>query len=127
MMKRTPATGKLFLIHWNQPEAEALAGRLRAAGWSVELETEEGERGAQRVLESQPQAVLIYLTRLPSHGRTTGHHLRKKRSPEDLPIFFVGGESEKVAEVRREVPEARYLDADQLTAALAELPPWGGN
>lgn len=125
MMKRTPATGRLFLIHWNRPEADALASRLRAAGWSVEIEAEDGERGARRALEVQPQAVLIYLTRSPSHGRETGHYLRSKRSSDELPIFFVGGKREKVAEVRREVPEARYLDADELTAALAELPPWG--
>ena len=126
-MKRTPATGKLFLIHWNPSEAEALAGRLRAAGWSVEIEAEDGDRGAQRVLDSEPQAVLIYLTRMPSHGRRTGRYLRTKRSSDELPIFFIGGNHEKVAEVRREVPEARFLDADELTAALAELPPWGGN
>lgn len=125
MMKRTPATGRLFLIHWDRPEAEALAAPLRAAGWTVEIEAEDGERGARRALELEAQAVLIYLTRSPSHGRRTGLYLRSERSAEELPIFFVGGQREKVAEVRREVPEARYLDSDELSAALAELPPWG--
>lgn len=124
-MKRTPATGKLFLIHWNQDEAEALAAPLRAAGWSVEIESEDGERGAERALEARPQAVLIYLTRLPSHGRRTGHYLRSKRGQVELPIFFVGGDLEKVTQTEQEVPEARFLDTDELPAALAELPPWG--
>ncbi len=126
-MKRTPATGKLFLIHWNHDEAEALAAPLRAAGWTVEIESEDGERGARRALEAHPQAVLIYLTRLPSHGRRTGQYLRSKRSQVELPIFFVGGDPEKVAQAKKEVPEARFLDTDELPAALAELPPWGEN
>lgn len=125
MIKRTPTSGKLFLIHWNQAEAEALAGPLRAAGWSVEIESEDGERGARRVLESQPQAVLIYLTRLPSHGRRTGHYLRSVRDSGDLPIFFVGGKPEKIERAREEVPDALFLGEKELTAALAELPPWG--
>lgn len=124
-MKRTPATGKLFLIHWNHDEAEALAAPLRAAGWTVEIESEDGERGAKRALDAHPQAVLIYLTRLPSHGRRTGQHLRSKRSQIELPIFFVGGDPEKVTKTKQEVPEARFLDTDELPAALAELPPWG--
>lgn len=127
MVKRTSASGRLFLIHWNSAEAEALAAPLRAAGWTVEIEAEDGERAAQRALEAQPQAVLIYLTRSPSHGQRTGSYLRSKRGPKELPIFFIGGKQEKVAAVRREVPAARFLGIDELTAALAELPPWGGS
>ncbi len=125
MIKRMPTSGKLFLIHWNDAEAEALATPLRAAGWSVEIEAEDGERAARRALESQPQAVLIYLTRLPSHGRRTGYYLRSKRSSDELPIFFIAGEPEKIERAREEVPDALFLGKDELTAALAELPPWG--
>jgi DNA-binding response OmpR family regulator len=113
--------GKLFLIHWKQAEAEELAKPLRAAGWQVEIEAEDGARAGQRILADPPQAVVIYLTRLPSHGRETAHALRSYKAGREIPILFVDGESEKVEKVRFKVPDAAFLRSAELQPALDSL------
>jgi DNA-binding response OmpR family regulator len=113
--------GKLFLIHWEQAEAEALAEPLRAEGWQVQIEAEDGARAGKRILADPPDAVVIYLTRLPSHGRETAHALRSYKAGREIPILFVDGEAEKVEKVRAKVPDARYLRSQDLQAALSRL------
>jgi len=67
--------GHLFLFCWNEAEAEEAAKQLRASGWSVDLEWEDGARGSAAVKAlSQPSQC-----RIP--GRDKGHprypaHLR---------------------------------------------------
>lgn len=112
-MKRT-----LFLIHWNQAEAVRLAMPLQEAGWRVEIESKDGERAGSRILADPPEVVIIYLTRLPSHGRETAHYLRSRL---EVPIVFVEGDPEKVEVVRAKVPDAIYVSAGELRATLDEL------
>lgn len=117
--------GKLFLIHWKPAEAEDLARPLRNAGWQVEIEAEDGARAGKRILADPPDVVVIYLTRLPSHGRETAHALRSYKAGREIPILFVDGEAEKVEKVRAKMPDARYLGSEDLPAALDGLVPAG--
>ena len=109
----------LFLIHWNQHEAGPLAESLIASGWQVETEAEDGARAASRILADPPAAVVIYLTRLPSHGRETARYLRTKSA---VPIIFVDGADEKLDSVRSKVPDATFVQSSDLRSALADLP-----
>ena len=111
--------GRLFLIHWNDAEAEDKARALRIDGWDVETESADGARGAKRLLADPPDVVVIWLTRLPSHGRETAHYFRSSPAGRSTPIVFVGGEGEALARVRAKVPDAVYTAPDGLTAALA--------
>lgn len=111
----------VFLIHWNALEAEAHADRLRSAGWQVEVESEDGARAARRLRESLPDVVVIYLTRLPSHGRETASHLRSLKATRDLPIVFVDGNEKAVQRTKARVPEAAFVSSVELTATLREL------
>jgi DNA-binding response OmpR family regulator len=113
--------GKLFLIHWKLAEAEDLAKPLRAAGWQVEIEAADGARAGQRILADPPEAVVIYLTRLPSHGRETAHALRSYKAGREIPILFIDGETEKVEQVRAKVPDASYLRSADLQPTLDGL------
>lgn len=113
---------RIFLVHWNLEEAEQLAAPLRSEGWQVELEAEDGARAYRRICEDPPSAIVIYLTRLPSHGRETAHALRQRSSLASLPIILVGGKPGKVEKVRERVPAASYLEQDELIPALAGLP-----
>lgn len=113
--------GRLFLIHWNQGEAEEHAQKLRATGWDVDIEYEDGARGGKTIDENPPDAVVIYLTRLPSHGRQTATHLREMRATRDLPIIFVGGKDQALEKTMQKVPDGIYISEEELNQALREL------
>lgn len=112
---------EIFLIHWNTPEAEEYARDLRDKGWDVRIEMEDGARAAKSIRERLPDVVLIYLTRLPSHGRETARYLRELKATRDLPIIFVGGSPDKVANVKESVPQAVYTSEVGLDRELAAL------
>ena len=78
-------SGRLFLIHWNASEAEEHAGRLRSEGWSVDIEAQDGARAAKLVRDDHPDAVVVYLTHLPSHGRETARYLRSTKATRGHP------------------------------------------
>lgn len=113
--------GKLFLIHWNKPEVAKLAAPLRQAGWQVESEAEDGARAGKRILANPPAAVVIYLTRLPSHGRETAHALRSAKAAKRIPVIFVDGAEDKVAKVRANVPDGIFTTSAKLPQVLARL------
>jgi len=113
--------GRLFLIHWNQTEAEAHAQKLRDEGWQVELEFEDGARAGKAIKSAPPDAVVIYLTRLPSHGRQTAHYLTETKATRQVPIVFVGGQSEALQKTKAELPEAIYTSQEQLSRALSQF------
>jgi DNA-binding response OmpR family regulator len=111
----------LFLIHWHPEEAEALARPLREGGWEVRTEAEDGARAYRETGAWVPDAVVVYLARLPSHGRETAVSIRQRRSTRATPILFVGGTREDVDRVRQKLPRAAFLSEADLSAALAQL------
>lgn len=112
---------EVFLIHWNAAEAANFAEDLRARGYQVRLESEDGARAAKAIMEQLPDVVVIYLSRLPSHGRETARYLRERKAAREVPIIFVGGSPQKVASVKEKVPQAVYTSAAELDSELAEL------
>lgn len=109
---------RLFLIHWNAEEAGPLAEPLAEAGWQVEIESADGARAVNRILAEPPAAVVIYLTRLPSHGRKTASYLHSK---SDLPVIFVDGPEDKLAGIQEAVPGASFVKSADLHSTLNEL------
>jgi len=113
--------GTLFLIHWKASEAEALATPLRTEGWQVDIEAEDGARAGRAIKANQPDAVVIYLTRLPSHGRETADGLRSIKATRDIPIVFVDGNEEAIEKTRARVPSALYTTSGDLPKVLGQL------
>lgn len=113
----------LFLIHWNQAEAEGFAAELRAAGWRVETEAEDGARAYRRIRELAPAAVVVHLDRKPSHGRITAESLRRNKSTREIPLYFVGGDDEAREKTRAALPHGVFLSADELEGALQAVRP----
>ena len=113
--------GRLFLIHWKAAEAEELAEPLRNSGWQVDMETENGARAGRAIKDTLPDAVVIYLTRLPSHGRETAKGLRAIKATRDVPIVFVDGKEEAIVKTKAKVPDALYTTSIELETMLAEL------
>ncbi len=112
--------GRLFLIHWNKAEAEKYAKTLRGLGWVVDLETKDGARGGTAIKLDPPDAVVIYLTQLPSHGRATGETLAEAKSTRSIPLIFVGGEGEALEKTKAKIPSGKYVSEGQLEKTLAK-------
>lgn len=109
---------KVQLIHWKEVEGRERARELRAAGFRVTYEGA-GEAAFHALKDDPPEAVVIDLTRLPSHGREVANALRQQKRTRHIPLVFAGGEPEKVARVKQDLPDAVYAEWQTLAAALA--------
>jgi hypothetical protein len=98
----------IYLLHWNEAEAAERVERLRAAGFEAYPSTLAGPPLLRQLRLDPPDAIVIDLTRLPSHGREVGAALRAAKATRFIPLIFVGGEPEKVARVRTLLPDAVY-------------------
>ena len=117
----TPAKGKAFLIHWNPSEAEAHAQSLRKASWQVEIEAENGARAGNAIKADPPRVIVIYLSRLPSHGRETAYALHSYKATRNIPIVFVDGNEEAVEKTKVKVPDAIYTTSEELESVLQDF------
>ena len=111
--------GRAFLVHWREAEAEVLAKEIRNMGWNVDIETNDGDRAGKRIKDDPPDVVVIYLTRLPSHGRETGHALRAIKATKNIPLVYVDGNVEAVDRTKRAVPDAIYTTTEELDRTLS--------
>jgi CheY-like chemotaxis protein len=98
----------ICLLHWNEAEAIERVERLRAVGFEAYHSTLAGPQLLRQLRADPPAAIVIDLTRLPSHGREVGAALRATKATRYIPLIFVGGEPEKVARVRTLLPDAVY-------------------
>ncbi len=108
------------LIHWHEAEAGEKAERLSALGYEVDHALLTGPEGLRELRDSPPDAVVIDLGRIPSHGREVGMALRSYRDTRHVPIVFVGGDPAKVKKVKMHLPDAAYTDWDNIGEALCE-------
>jgi hypothetical protein len=74
------------------------------------------------VVENMPDVLVVYLTRLPSHGWETATYLRSLKVTRELPIIFVGGNDEPLAKTREKVPDAIFVNPDEIKVALDQWP-----
>jgi hypothetical protein len=111
----------LRLICWNEADAAARARILRRAGYLVIADPPENAGGMVRYFrELSPDAVVIDLDRLPSHGRELGLSLRASKGTSHLRLVFAGGVAAKVEIVRAAIPDAIFTPWDSDLAAVIE-------
>ncbi|MBI2183870.1 MAG: hypothetical protein HYU39_02805 [Thaumarchaeota archaeon] len=113
--------GRIFLIHWNQSEADEFAEKLRSEGWKVDIEAEDGARAGKMIRADPPDAVVIYLTRLPSHGRETADYLRSVKTTRNIPIVFVDGREDALEKTKVKVADAVFTTSTELKNVLANI------
>jgi CheY-like chemotaxis protein len=117
--ERRPEMARVLLVHWNRTEAAGRAKRLRAAKHQVAVHSAEGGDSALRALrDDPPDAVVIDLGRLPSQGCEVGAWLRRQKATRHVPIVFVGGAKEKVAQTRKLLPDATYAEWPGIPGAI---------
>jgi CheY-like chemotaxis protein len=108
---------RIRLIHWHPAEAEERAARLRAAGYDAACEPPSRE-SLEKLWQNPPAAVVIDLTRLPMQGRDVGLLLRQRKSTRSVPLVFVAGDPEKVARVRKSLPDAEFTAWSRIRSSL---------
>ena len=111
--------GRLFLIHWDAAAAEARAAALRAAGWQVEVESEDGAGACRRIAAEPPDVIVADLAKRPSHSRETVRHLQAMKSTRNIPVFFVDGAQADIDKAREKAPGAAFTTWECLPEALA--------
>jgi hypothetical protein len=111
----------LRLICWNEADTAARATILRLAGYRVIADPPENPGGMVRYFrELAPDAVVIDLDRLPSHGRELGLSLRASKSTSHLRLVFAGGIPAKIDIVRAAISDAVFTPWDNHVAAAIE-------
>lgn len=106
------------LIHWNEDEGLERQQQLEALGFDAQFDFGDGLTSVRLMQASPPDAVVIDLSRLPSHGREVGHGVRTRKATRHLPIVFVDGEAEKVERTRKLLPDAIFTTWGRIKTAL---------
>jgi hypothetical protein len=113
--------GTIRLFHWRAHEAAIMIASLRAANYQVIYNPETQSPSVREIQEAATFAIVIDLSRLPSHGRYVGAWARGSKGTRHIPLIFVRGEPAKVEAIRKEIPDATYISHAQLTAALPRV------
>lgn len=110
---------RVFYVHWNESELEPRVRELEGAGHQVRAHWSQTEHAA--LGDFQPEAVVISLDRLPSHGRAIAEWFWEAKKRQVIPLIFAGGKPEKVVVFRERFPGAIFCEAAAVPAVLAGL------
>ena len=108
---------RIRLIHWNPAEAAERAARLPAREFHVD-HAQLDPAGLRALRANPPDALIIDLGRLPSHGRDVGVAMRQTRATREIPLVFVDGDPAKLQRVRQLLPDAVYTEWPNIQPAL---------
>ncbi|MDO8680029.1 MAG: hypothetical protein Q7R30_16015 [Acidobacteriota bacterium] len=106
------------LIHWNEDEGLERRRQLEALGDDVAFDFGDGPFVLRTLKAGSPDAIVVDLSRLPSHGREVGRSIRGSKTTRHLPIVYVDGAPEKVAATKALLPDATYTTWGRLKTAL---------
>ncbi|MGH9803826.1 MAG: hypothetical protein ACRD4D_01540 [Candidatus Acidiferrales bacterium] len=108
------------LIHWNAAEAQQRAAPLAAAGYAVDFDVPTGMGFLKALRANPPAAVVIDLNRLPMQGRDLALAIRQSGKTRRLPLVFVEGAPQKVARVRKSLPDAVFTEWKLIRSSLEQ-------
>ena len=106
------------LVHWNEDEGLERRKQLEALGFEAVFDFGDGLFTARQIKAAPPDAVVIDLSRVPSHGREVAQSVRGTKATRHIPIVFVDGEPEKVEKTRRFIPDATFTTWARIRTAL---------
>lgn len=109
---------RVRLIHWKPEEARARITQIQAAGFEAEYDPPVPPELLRNLRANPPAAVIIDLTRLPSHGRECATALRGAKATRHLPLVFAEGDPAKVERIRTLLPDAVYTSWSRIGSAL---------
>jgi len=106
------------VIHWKPPLAAPLVEAVRAAGYKTEYEAVRLSDNIRLIRGNPPDAVVLDLGSVPSHSREVAVYLRGTKYGRHIPLIFVDGEEEKIANVKRFLPDATYTTLKRVGPAI---------
>jgi hypothetical protein len=112
---------RVRVIHWKAAEAAPLIDACRNAGFEVHYDAGGATTVMRAVRTNVPDAFVIDLSRLPSHGREVAIWIRRAKSTRLVPLVFVGGEASKVTAIRELLPDAGYCEIGKLPTTLKRV------
>jgi len=108
---------RIRLFSPNEERASSLERELEASGFTVDAKPFEPST-LKALADDPPDAVVIDIGRLPSHGRDVGVAVRTRASTRTIPLVFVDGSADKVSRTRQQLPDATYTVAGKLNQAV---------
>ena len=109
----------IFYVHWNREELKARLTELRSAGHEVAGHW--GSETMAKFSEPYPDAVVISLDRLPSHGRAVAKWIWEPKKRQGIPIVFAGGQPDKVVATMAKFPRAIFCPTEKLPEVLPKI------
>jgi len=110
------------LLCWDPHTASAKAKLLKSAGVRVDASPfTDDSRIISVMAELNPAAIVFDLDKLPSLSRNFASMLRTSKAARHIPLLFAGGEAEKVARVRRDMPDVTRVPWPKAAAALTKI------
>jgi hypothetical protein len=106
------------LVHWNEDEGLERRKQLEAFGFDAAFDFGDGIFALRQIRSGPPDAVVIDLSRMPSHGRAVAQSLRSAKATRHLPMVFVDGEPAKVTVTRTLFPDATFTTWGRIKTAL---------
>ena len=110
---------RIFYVHWNETEAQERVKPLVDAG--NEVRAHWSTQTAPRIDGPLPDAVVVSLDRLPSHGRAVAEWFWEAKSRRHVPLVFEGGKPDKAAAAREKFPNAHFCTAGQASSLLNRI------
>jgi Protein of unknown function (DUF3052) len=99
---------RVRIVHWKAAEAAPLIEACRACGFEVDYDDVKFNDLPKLIRAKPPDALVIDLSCLPSHGREAAIAFRRSKSTRHIPLVLVDGAPEKVAAIRQKLPDATF-------------------
>jgi len=109
----------IFFIHWNEEELKEKIAPLKKAGYKVDYHF--SQETTVSLKDNLPDALVICLDRLPSHGRAYAEWMWEAKKRQHIPIVFCGGQPDKVEATRLKFPKALFCSNDKLIETLKKI------
>ncbi len=110
----------LCLAHWKASEGRERARELEELGYSVRFYPVDAGRLLRILKDDPPEAIVVDLSRSPAQGRDLAVALRVHGATRLTPLIFAGGAPEKVAGVRRVLPDAVFVSWGEIGGSIRQ-------
>jgi hypothetical protein len=109
----------IFFIHFNEEELKEKIEPLKKAGYKIDYHF--STETPANFEDNLPEALVICLDRLPSHGRAYAEWMWEAKKRQHIPIIFCGGEHEKIEIVKARFAKAVFCRNEKLVSVLQKL------
>lgn len=108
---------RAILLHWKASEIEDLARRLQGID-VLPYAPVSGEGMKGFAPYPVPDALVVSLDRMPSHGHAVAWHYHSRKATRHVQIVFVGGAPDKAAKVREAMPFAIFCSWEAVAGCV---------